>query len=135
MPALLLYHFLDTFGAKMKVWSSEPAHAIYPRFHKDRDCSRARSSLRMREVELSDLERPEPCQICYPDAPKTPQLWKPFCPLCNKKRVYPCPHNGGVKVRVPYKPKTTRSRGGSLRGYVVKYVWPERARFYELIDG
>jgi hypothetical protein len=64
-----------------------------------------------------------PCHRCFPDFP-TAKILHRYCPKCNKSRVYPCPHNGGVPV----------DRTIVSRGYVFTrryWIWAENEIRYE----
>lgn len=111
------------------------------RFHKSPDCSalkrgqKRRNKRPVQAVKVQEIERPEPCKHCFPDAPVT-KVWHPKCDRCNGGRLAPCEHNGGVLVQ------TTRTGqwvpgGGWDPTLTVKryrYVWPENAHHYRLVQ-
>jgi hypothetical protein len=94
------------------------------KFHKSPDCVKltkppARGAAHpLVEVDLRDVPHPNPCYVCYPDAPRV-QIVRRYCQICDFGFAKPCPHNGGVKVPTPYK--------GGIRW---QYVWPDRAHHY-----
>lgn len=89
------------------------------------------------EVPLSEVELPEPCLWCFPDAPRV-KVWRPLCVECGQKRVLPCPHNGGVLVISRRRGQWTGKIGKSVYdpAKIVQrrvYVWPENAWKYDLV--
>jgi len=119
-------------GASMQVWvlGTEPDYRL--RFHRDPDCRRLKRSRREPyKVQLLSLERPEPCITCFPDAPVSPKVWHHWCPQCNKGKIAPCRHNGGVLCEVPT--GITAGVGGSNRGVKLQYIWAEHAWKYDRV--
>jgi len=112
----------------MLVWISNGKSRANPKFHARPDCAQGLAQARhLKQVELLTLTKRDPCMWCYPDAPKLPPTRKIRCELCNASTVQPCEHNGGVLVEVPRSNFTKR-------GFIVKYVWAENARFYRRVE-
>jgi hypothetical protein len=58
-------------------------------------------------VDLSEVYV-RPCQICYPDAPRT-EVLHTYCPVCDSR--HPCEHNGAVLVTTSF--------------WQRRWVWPD----------
>jgi hypothetical protein len=84
--------------------------------HKSEECpvllGRAKTWL---EADLDDIQHPNLCKFCYPDAPSIKVLHRKCC----GSMTLPCAHNGGVLV------ETARR---------LAYVWPEDAHQYTLVN-
>lgn len=88
--------------------------------HASPDCYRLAQAVNpVQEIDLATLQAPRPCRACFPEFPDV-RVVHARCPRCNRGKVYPCAHNGGVRVIVPGKTMRT------------KYVWPENAHRYDL---
>lgn len=107
-------------------------------FHRIPDCWRIKagqtggSSHPVREVTLGDLTpRQAPCRSCYPDSPRL-KIHTPYCHACETRQ--PCPHNGGVLVKIPrvWRYGSALLEPGQVT-YAHRYVWPHRAPRY-LVD-
>jgi hypothetical protein len=107
------------------------------RFHKTPDCVHLirKPSRGNRQpvdaLDLTEVEKPIPCEVCYPDAPKAVSAHQ-FCGICNTTRTRPCAHNGGIKVyltRYRRKPSLRMNPGEEQSSYI-KWVWPEHAHLY-----
>lgn len=111
----------------MNVWvtASSVRRGYHPRFHKDEDCVLFTTAVGHVEVDLEELEQPEPCRLCYPTAPKAARFLKRRCRECGQTKLHPCAHNGGVLVRVV--------GAHSLRDEQSRYVWPDQAHKYKLV--
>jgi hypothetical protein len=91
------------------------------KFHASKDCrGLTKGQKEAFAVELATLQAPKPCLYCYPDYPVLAVVHL-RCTICNTGKVYPCQHNGGVRVLVP-----------TRHGYRSKYVWPENSHAYEV---
>lgn len=113
------------------------------RFHATAECAALRRGQRrakrpkpVQEVDLAELERPEPCRVCYPTAPAV-KVWHPRCQDgCNGSILAPCEHNGGVLVqtkrRGQWVPGGDWDPDRTVRRY--RYVWPENAHHYDLVE-
>lgn len=110
----------------MRVWISRNGEKRRTKFHRTPSCPEYGRVIVGEEVDLIDVVRPDPCYRCFPYAPRQPKLLRRWCPECNDERVFPCRHNGGVLVKVPFE--------RSHRGYRLRYVWPDNAHRYEIVD-
>ena len=107
-------------------------------FHRSEECTQlvkkpARGEPHpVRSADLAVLIRVRPCHTCYPDAPRV-KVAKRRCPICNKKTVRACPHNGGMPVRIEKRTSYVsllRDPGDVV--YQTIYVWPDRLHLYEV---
>lgn len=95
------------------------------RFHATASCRKIRKvKHRYKEVSVDEVGSARPCAICLPEYPRVKVIHR-RCRVCNRGKVYPCSHNGGVRVVVP-----VPSRGFTR----VKHVWPEHAHLYEVAE-
>lgn len=130
----------------MKVYTTDTGRAWKVKFHRTPNCKSLRAgrggSKNLRpilEVDLEDLERPEPCLTCFPGAPRAPQVWRPNCPQCYGALLRPCKHNGGVLVESIHHggwPGKVGVGDYDPEAIVVhrKYVWPENAHHFRLVE-
>lgn len=69
------------------------------------------------ETPIMKVYKGHACGVCWPDKPEKIKTYHEVCEkVCGHTKPVPCPHNGGVKVRV------ARSTG-----QLDMYVWPENA--------
>lgn len=115
------------------------------RVHLVQDCRGIRlgqasggTPLPVREVPLDDVHHPLLCRWCFPKA-KRLKVWHPICSVCKHNKPRPCPHNGAVLVWQPRRGQWTGRWGLSsfdpdLVTYQQRWVWPENAHKYTLVD-
>ena len=88
----------------------------------------------MRAVELSDLRGARPCKTCYPDAPNY-RIVRRACSICNRPKLTPCEHNGGVLVTLTRHTSyisVLRDPGDEF--LQTTYVWPDEVWKYEISE-
>lgn len=95
-------------------------------------------ALQVVEADLAEIYHPVLCRWCWPDSPR-PRVWHPRCAICRQSRPLPCPHNGAVLVHQPRRGQWLGRFGDSeydpdLVVYVRRWVWPENAWKYTLVD-
>lgn len=102
-----------------------------PRFHKNRECFQlTKSGSVAAEVNLDEIGRAQPCRTCYPDAPRLASAHR-WCRECNKQKIRPCQHNGGVLVPLTRTHRKTTINSDPGDTYIrFDYVWPEQVHLY-----
>lgn len=122
------------------VWTTKDRHG---HIHAVQDCHGARTSAHRNraeyiEVPLAEILNPTPCRRCFPTAPRL-RVWHPICKQCRQSRPLPCPHNGAVQVHQPRRGQWVGKFGDSEYDedsvtYVHRWVWPENAWRYTLVN-
>ncbi len=111
---------MTSYSGLMQVFMSDKPGSA---FHSNLSCHRLLIATHsVLELDLAIVRVPRPCVVCYPSYPQI-RVAHLRCEKCNGKLVYPCSHNGGVRVIVPIH---------SLSHVRTKYVWPENAHSYDL---
>lgn len=119
------------------VWTSGSRHT---HVHAVPDCHGARCGKAgpMHQVELASLRNPVPCKRCFPAVPRL-RVWHQRCQLCGHSRPTPCPHNGAVLALVPHQGRWVTLDGERVYDpdtmtWDRRWVWPENAHQYTLVD-
>ena len=102
------------------------AWITHRRVHSRPDCPYLAKS-KVEEVPVDEIGAKTPCRQCFPNLVDLDLIKHDLCRKCGHRRTRPCPHNGGVQVRM----KRAGIRNGRS-GTSLYWVWPENALFLDV---